>query len=303
MTITTWPTFGSAAGLALVLLFTAPLVLAWGPQGHRTIGAIADRLLTPETHAQLLAILADDRDKFGNPSGRTTLEAVSVWADEVRGTSADRPAWHYDDIPICGPKDKARYCPDGQCNSEQLKRLTAVLGDGRTPARERDEALKWIVHLLGDLHQPLHAANNADLGGNRVAVALVGVHTRGRDTLHKAWDNDLVQLVLDTRDRQRPPPEIGPLASAAAHLEREVGQGTPDSWARESNNLARNVAYHYPGFACNSVPSAIVVLDAGYLDDAELVVRERLLLAGARLATLLNSTLARAQHVSPRRLR
>ena len=303
MTITTWPTFTSAAGVALVLLAAAPLVFAWGPQGHRTIGAIADRLLTPETHAQLLEILADDRDKFGNPSGRTTLEAVSVWADEVRGTSADRPAWHYDDIPICGPRDKARYCPNGQCNSEQLKRLTAVLGDSRTPARERAEALKWIVHLLGDLHQPLHAANNADLGGNRVAVALAGVHTRGRDTLHKAWDNDLVQLVLHARDHQRSPPEIDPLASEAAHLEREVGQGTPDSWARESNNLARNVAYHYPGFACNSVPSGIVVLDAEYLDDAELVVRERLLLAGARLATLLNSTLARAQHVSPRRLR
>jgi len=303
MTITTWPTFTSAAGVALALLAAAPLVFAWGPQGHRTIGAIADRLLTPETHAQLLEILADDRDKFGNPSGRTTLEAVSVWADEVRGTSADRPAWHYDDIPICGPRDKARYCPDGQCNSEQLKRLTAVLGDSRTPARERAEALKWIVHLLGDLHQPLHAANNADLGGNRVAVALAGVHTRGRDTLHKAWDNDLVQLVLHARDHQRPPPEIDPLASEAAHLEREVGQGTPDSWARESNNLARNVAYHYPGFACNSVPSGIVVLDAEYLDDAELVVRERLLLAGARLATLLDSALARAQHVSPRRLR
>jgi len=82
-----------------------------------------------------------------------------------------------------------------------------------------------------------------------------------------------------------------------------VGQGTPDSWARESNNLARNVAYRYSGFACNTLPAGTVVLDTTYLEDAELVVRERLLLAGARLATLLNSTLARAQHVSPRRLR
>src|SRR4029077_6852586 len=200
MTTTTRPTVRSSTRLAAGLLlaapfaFAVPVAVAWGPQGHRTIGAIADRLLTPETHAQLLEILADDRDKFGNPSGRTTLEAVSVWADEVRGTSADRPAWHYDDIPICGPRDKARYCPDGQCNSEQLKRLTAVLGDSRTPARERAEALKWIGHGLGGLRQPLHAADNADLGGNRVAVALAGVHTRGRDTLHKAWDNDLVQL-------------------------------------------------------------------------------------------------------------
>ena len=291
------------SGVAAALLLAAQTALAWGPQGHRTIGAIADHLLTPAAHAAVLAILADDRDKFGQLSGRTTLESVSDWADEVRGTAADRPAWHYDDVPICGAGDKARYCPDGQCNSEQLKRLTAVLSDGHASLRERDEALKWIVHLLGDIHQPLHAADNADQGGNRVEVALAGVHTRGHESLHRAWDNDLVQLALHQHNRQHPPRQLEALAAEAADLGREVGQGTPDSWARESNNLARNVAYRYPGFACHRVPSGIVVLDSAYLDDAELVVRERLLLAGARLATLLNSTLARAQHVSPRRLR
>jgi len=288
-----------AAGLLLV---TAPQAFAWGPQGHRTIGAIADRLLTPAAHAAVLQILADDRDKFGKPSGRTTLEAVSEWSDEVRGTAADHPAWHYDDLPICGAADKRRYCPDGQCNSEQLKRLIAVLGDTRAAAGERDEALKWVVHLAGDLHQPLHAADNADHGGNLVPVALEGVHTRGRENLHRAWDNDLVQLALHAHSRQQPPRDIDALVTEARNLGREVGQGSPDSWAKESNNLARNVAYRYPGFACNSIPSGIVVLDAAYLDDAGLVVRERLLLAGARLATLLNTTLARAQWVSHRRL-
>ncbi|HTL20465.1 MAG TPA: S1/P1 nuclease [Steroidobacteraceae bacterium] len=279
-------------GRAAALLLSAQLAFAWGPQGHRTIGAIADRLLTPATHAAVLGILADDRDKFGNPSGRTTLEAVSDWADEIRGTAADRPAWHYDDIPICGAGDKAGYCPGGQCNSTQLGRLIGVLGNARASARERDEALKWVVHLLGDIHQPLHAAVNADHGGNQVLVALEGVHTRGRESLHGAWDNDLVQLALHERRKQQPPRDIEALATEAANLEREVGRGTPDSWARESNNLARNVAYRYPGFACNRVPPGIVVLDDAYLADAELVVRERLLLAGARLATLLNQTLS-----------
>ena len=297
------PTLASRTGVAAGLLLVAQTALAWGPQGHRTIGAIADRLLTPAAHAAVLEILADDRDKFGQPSGRTTLESVSDWADEVRGTAADRPAWHYDDVPICGAGDKARYCPDGQCNSRQLERLIGVLSDRHASVRDRNEALKWIVHLLGDIHQPLHAADNGDLGGNRVEVALAGVHTRGHESLHRAWDNDLVQLALHARNRQQPPPEIEALAAEAANLGREVGQGTPDSWARESNNLARNVAYRYPGFACNRVPPVIVVLDSAYLDDAELVVRERLLLAGARLATLLNSTLANAQHVSPRSLR
>ena len=287
----TLPTVTRTTGLAAALLLCAPAAFAWGPQGHRTIGAIADQLLTPATHAAVLAILADDRDKFGNPSGRTTLEAVSDWADEIRGTAADRPAWHYDDIPICAG-DKARYCPGGQCNSAQLARLIALLGDTRASARERDEALKWVVHLLGDVHQPLHAADNADHGGNLVLVALEGVHTRGRESLHRAWDNDLVQLALRARSKQQPPGDIEALAAEASNLEREVGRGTPDSWARESNNLARNVAYRYPGFACDRVPAGIVVLDAAYLADAELVVRERLLLAGARLATLLNQTLS-----------
>jgi len=280
------------AALAAGLLLAAHGALAWGPQGHRTIGAIADRLLTPGAHAAVLQLLEDDRDKFGNPSGRTTLESVSEWADELHGTPAARPAWHYDDGPICGSEEKTRYCPDGQCNTGQLKRLIGVLGDARAPAAERNEALKWVVHLVGDIHQPLHAADNGDHGGNLVLVVLEGVHTRGRENLHRAWDSDLVQRALHARNRQQPPRDIDALTGEAANLEREVGQGTPESWARESNNLARNVAYHYAGFACNSLPSGVVVLDAAYLDDAEVVVRERLLLAGARLANLLNQTLA-----------
>ena len=286
-----WSTPKKAA-LTASLLLAAQAALAWGPQGHRTTGAIADRLLTPRAHAAVLQLLEDDRDKFGNPSGRTTLEAVSEWADELHGTAAARPTWHYDDVPICGKFDQERDCPDGQCNTEQLKRLIGVLGDTSAPALERNEALKWVVHLVGDIHQPLHAADNGDHGGNLVPVALEGVRTRGRENLHRAWDNDLVQLAFHSRNRQQPPRDIDALAAEAASLAREVGQGTPDSWARESNNLARNVAYHYPAFACNSLPAGIVVLDAAYQSDAGLVVRERVLLAGARLANLLNTTLA-----------
>jgi len=265
---------------------------AWGPQGHRTVGAIADRLLTPQAHEAVTVILADDRDKFGNPSQRMTLEAVSVWADEIRGTPGEHLAWHYDDIPVCGSEPKSRYCPDGQCNTEQLKRLLAVLADTRATPRERDEALKWVVHLVGDIHQPLHAADNGDDGGNRVAVALEGVKTRGRENLHHVWDNDLVTLALHTRGHQQPPPNIDALAAEAHALVADAGEGSPDGWASESNHLARNIAYRYSGFACNTVAAGIVVLDGAYREQAEAIVHERLLLAGARLATLLNQTLA-----------
>jgi hypothetical protein len=158
--------------------------------------------------------------------------------------------------------------------------------------RARNEALKWIVHLEGDLHQPLHAANNDDRGGNEVQVALAGVRTHGRTSLHKAWDTVLVQGAFRLSNAQQPPPGIRDLATEAQALLREAGQGGPDSWAVESNNLARNVVYHYAGFACNTRPSGIVTLDAQYVSAGQALVRERVLLAGARLAGLLNQALA-----------
>jgi hypothetical protein len=291
-----------AGALLLAASCCAPPAWAWGPQGHRTVGAIADRLLTPAAHAAVAQLLSADVDKFGNLSGRSTLEAVSVWADELHGTPAARAAWHYDDVPVCGSEPKVRYCRDGQCNTEQLRRLIGVLADSAAAPRERNEALKWVVHLVGDIHQPLHAADNGDRGGNRVPVTLAGVRTRGRDNLHRAWDNDLVRLALHARNRQQPPPDIDALAAEARTLAGKAGQGSPDSWAVESNNLARNVAYRYAGFACNSIPQRIVVLDEAYQQEAEAIVRERLLLAGARLATLLNQTLAGSQSAADRRL-
>jgi hypothetical protein len=265
--------------------------MAWGPQGHRTVGAIADRLLTPRARAVVLRLLADDRDKFGNASGRTTLEEVSVWSDEIYGTAAAHPHWHYDNAPVCGPVVIAAVCPDGDCASEQLKRLISVMADPQAAPRARNEALKWVVHLVGDLHQPLHAADDGDRGGNAVQVALAGLRTRGRESLHRAWDNDFVQLALQARNRQQPPGDVDTLASAAQTLLGAAGEGNPDSWASESNNLARNVAYRYPGFACGAPPPTIVVLDQAYVTSAAALVRERLLLAGARLANLLNRRL------------
>src|SRR5579863_5171465 len=200
--------FPSLARCTVLALVCVPCAFAWGPQGHRTVGAIADRLVTPAARAQVTQLLAADLDRFGNPSGRTTLESVAVWADEIRGTAADRPRWHYDDVPLCASAPRESYCAGGQCNSAQLERLTAVLADSHADLRTRNEALKWIVHLVGDMHQPLHAADNDDRGGNGVQVALAGVKTRGRESLHRAWDNDFVRLALQARNRQQPPADI-----------------------------------------------------------------------------------------------
>ncbi len=286
-----------AAALGALLLVCACPAWAWGPQGHRTVGAIADRLLDPRARAAVADLLQGDLDRDGNPSHRTTLEAVSTWADEIRGTPASHPSWHYDNRPVCGSASRAQYCPDGQCNTVQLERMIAVVAERSAAHRERNEALKWIVHLVGDIHQPLHAADNDDRGGNEVPVVLAGMRARRRLDLHEVWDDQLVRLALRTRSTRRPPSDIAALAAAARRLARARGEGTPESWARESNRLAREVAYRYPQFACHRTASAAVVLDADYQRAAERVVREQLLLAGARLAALLNRILAPPQSV------
>jgi nuclease S1 len=74
---------------------------AWGPLGHRAVGAVADALLTPDAQIEVARLLLDDRGRDGAPSGRTSLADVSLWADEIRGSEADRPRWHYDNMPFC----------------------------------------------------------------------------------------------------------------------------------------------------------------------------------------------------------
>src|SRR5260370_22629585 len=164
-------------GFLAIAWSCAPSAWAWGGQGHRTIGAIADRLLSSQARAVVGQLLSGDLDKFERLSGRRTLEAVSDWPDEITGTPAARPRWHYDDAPICGSLPKAHYCRDGQCNTEQLKRLIAVVADPRAASRDRDEALKCLVHLVAHIHHPFHAPYNADRGATRRPLALEGVRT------------------------------------------------------------------------------------------------------------------------------
>ena len=297
---------GLLAALLAALMATAQ---AWGPVGHRAVGGIADRLLDEQARAQVALLLADDRDKDGNLSGRTTLAEVSNWADEIRRTPADRPLRHFDDVPACGSiPAAASWCPaNGECASQQIPELLAVLRDSTHSGRERNEALKWLVHLVGDIHQPLHAASNiysagvldeeghaTDRGGNDVIVVLAGVKTRGKRELHGVWDNDLVNLSLGLRVTNRAGPTdamFDRLAQEARAIRPSRLAGSALDWTMESNALARRVAYNFTGFRCNQPVNGIVVLDKSYIDTAMQIIPQQLEVAGARLAALLNANL------------
>ena len=280
---------------------------AWGPLGHRAVGAVADSLLAPTARAQVAELLADDRDRDGRPSGRTTLAEVSLWADEIRGTAADQPTWHFDNMPVCGAITPPRlaalrrtsppdipWCPDQQCAGGQFDLLVAQLADRRVPTARRRDALKWIVHLAGDLHQPLHAADFAQ-GGNLVHVQFAGYPSRTPWSLHAAWDIRLVASAMHIAAGQPPPPSaLRRLIARARKIPEATRKAPVGAWLAESNRLAREVAFDYPGFFCDRAPegAAIVTLSMDYQRRALRVVTERLALAGARLATVLNRAMA-----------
>lgn len=254
---------------------------AFGAAGHRVSGQIAEALLTERTRAAL-----------GDLLGTVDLAALSVAADEQRAALAARwpesPRWHYDDRLVCHPDLRYEdYCPHDACASAAIARFRAVLADGRAPREARAEAAMFIVHLVGDIHQPLHAADNNDRGGNATRVILPG-ETRPRP-LHAAWDVSFVERALDGRTVRT---AAGDWLAAYRDRVAAYAGGSVDAWMGESYALAAEFAYGaLPGFACDAAPAAPVVLPEAYVHRATELMPELLVKAGARMAAVLNAAL------------
>lgn len=280
----------------LVLLAPAQAALAWGPEGHRMVGDVAARFLNPKANAQVLDLLGNDRLADGQPSGRRTLGEIANWADEIKEThwGKRRGPWHYDDVPLCGKSAYEEYCRNGRCASAQLARHIGILADESAGRRRRNEALKWIVHLAGDIHQPLHAANRRDRGGNRVQVSFFGERDNppyGTVNLHAIWDVHMVRRLISERGGER------------AIISAPIFEGDRDAWARgsipdwigESHRLARDVAYPLlpvPS-ACSNKITGVVPIDGEYYSRAAPVIEAQIRKAGIRLARVLNDALGR----------
>ena len=261
------------------------------------VGAIADRHLNARAAREVAFLLARDRLADRAPSGRRTLAAVAYWADEIKDYpwGKRRASWHYDNIPMCGDADPARYCRRGSCASAQLERQLLILGDRARHPRERNEALKWVVHLMGDIHQPLHAADHRDQGGNRVEVAFFGTRDNapyGTIRLHTIWDIHLVERLLADRGGERAIVDAPVSAAQKARWE----QGSIADWIRESHDIAASVVYPMlpGGFACSRRYDGVIAIGDAYASRAEPVVEEQIRKAGVRLARVLNETLGPA---------
>jgi len=280
--------------LALAMGMPAVKAYAWGPEGHRMVGEIAAGYLSAEARRQVAALLRNDRLADRQPSHRTTLGEVASWSDEIKDTPWGKKsgAWHYDDVPVCGSADYSHYCRKHACASAQLARQIGILGDRALPLHRRNEALKWIVHLMGDIHQPLHAADRHDRGGNRVEVSFFGQRDNppyGNLNLHAVWDVHMVQRLVAERGGE----DAIVSAPIAAADKSAWERGAIPDWMNESNLIARNLAY--PAlpvrFSCSGRITGVLVLDQAYYSKAAPVIETQIRKAGIRLARVLNATL------------
>ena len=266
---------------------------AWGEQGHRITGLVAESLLTADARAGLRALM-----------GHTDLATMSVFMDRQKDALEQRfpdsRAWHYDNRPVCEPRTpRTDYCPGGQCASVQITRHYRRLIDPRASLDERRLAVQVLVHLVGDIHQPLHASDHGDRGGNEVRVSFTRASGQQRQTnLHAAWDTDFVRAAFATLDERQIARDL--VAQAGKPAIRAMQKGSAVQWLAESHALARAGAYgRLPGFACSKdgatdeLENGRLLLDGRYVGHAAGVIPSQLLRAGARIAKLLNRAFSR----------
>lgn len=271
--------------LALVALLPTP-AQAWWDYGHKTIAAIAWAEVRPATRARMRALFARQHLLETPNCPVRTIEEASVWADCVKPGERFSYAfpWHFQNVDICKPFDLKAACPFGNCVSAQITRNAKLLADRKVPARERLQALAFLVHFVGDLHQPLHAGDRADLGGNRAAASYGGA---GGRNLHAIWDGYLAERAIST-----PPAEAVGLLSGVAPTERAtMAAGTVEDWSRESWEVAKAVTYGAHAADPCADREARAVLDQAKIEAAIPVVRLQVLRGGLRLARMLDEAL------------
>lgn len=253
----------AVTGLAAFTLALPTLALAWGADGHRLVAQQAESRLNPQALAAVTQLLALEPG--------STLASISTWADEQRNPLT--AAWHY--LNFQRDADcryaRERQCIEDNCVVGALQNQTARLANPATPPAERLEALKYLVHFVGDVHQPLHAGYADDRGGNSFQLQ---AFDRGTN-LHSLWDSGLLRNWPGGLDALKTAIQAEP---APAHTAAE-----PSAWAEES---CRVVAL--PGF----YPPSRTLDAAAYRQQWNATLPARLALAGHRLAAALNAALA-----------
>jgi hypothetical protein len=301
-----------AAALLVLLMCPSGAVLAWSRGGHMVSAAIAYEELAAHD-ADVLRRLVQimdahpDTEEFRNAIGgargkvRTLriLMEMARWPDDARNGPHDHPTWHYAGRPLLDRREKPPKQPNDAVSGAALQAfaLQATLAaDPRTPAAERAIAWCWVFHLVGDIHQPLHAADlysqtfpDGDRGGSRFFVR--DPRTQQPITLHAYWDDAAVHsskesaVVVHARELRKkyPRSQFRELAATATPAQFE-------QWARESYELARSLAYR-DDLPRAASPENAKAPSERYIADSSSAAQRRVTLAGYRLAEVVRALL------------
>ena len=309
---------------ALLLVFAAfgaGHAFGWGCEGHQMVALIARENLSAKAATEVDRLLAENPPAaslkpYCKDVPQDSMAVASTWADDVR-RGEKNGTWHYVDIPLdvtatsgpldawCEPVGPAR--PDGTkpgCVTSALAHELELLRNPKLPAAERTDALRYVIHLVGDMHQPLHDSDNSDSGGNCTAVKFLS--EAAPSNMHSVWDFKLIQHDLELRKSNQ--------ISYASDLSREytprfretaIDVRDPVKWAWEGHELAVKTTYGAlkppipveksgVSVTCEAERAKVAALGisigAAYFDQTIPTVRRALAESGFRLAALLNAT-------------
>jgi len=316
--------FRCAAIFAFFSLLSAVLApapaRAWGCKGHQVVALLAEKHLTPHAREMVQKILAaspidPNLSRYCKEGGVDAMADVSTWPDDIRSQRPDTAPWHYVDVPLgTTVRDVEKFCdPKQGCVTGAIRNELATLRSTDADSQEKADALRFLIHFVGDLHQPLHAVSNNDLGGNCVPVAFFDEAPQLRNqqleiyspNLHAVWDTNILERATMGKTVEEVAAELD--ASFRRKIARwEKPPQEIDAWAWESYLLAQKDVYgklpvRIPSetpqalTSCaddNHVSARMLQLNERLAEPYQLasapIVRARLAQAGARLASLLN---------------
>lgn len=279
----------------LALPFSAP---CWWETGHETVARIAAAHLTAAARGRIARILdvPDTPEVIAD-----ALAKGSIWPDQI-AKATQTSKWHYIDLALQDHKsDIPERCPQDNCAPARIQLFAVQLASRPADTRWSElDALRFLVHFVGDIHQPLHGISDADEGGN---CERLNPQIGKAKNLHALWDGEIVNAI--NPDDQLLAVELEKeIDTFGSQREREISGGTPDDWAWESHKLAIKDIYqrlHIPTepvefpASCEDAPEEIrelrLHIEASYIDEMKPVVRSQLEKAGLRLARMLNEAL------------
>ena len=301
---------------------------AWGCKGHQIIALLAEKHLTPQALAAVNKILTDSPidaslSRYCKDHGTDPITDASTWPDDYRSGHPETGPWHYIDVPrgtrIHGntaeiAKQVEQFCdPKEGCVTRAITEDLAILRSPASDPQKKADALRFLIHFVGDLHQPMHSTTNNDQGGNCVPVSFFDAPTQLRNpqtesyapNLHGVWDTNILERATTGKTVDQVATDLDQsYRKQIAHWQK--GPANLDAWAAESFQLASKNAYgKLPVPIPTETPQSIAScaddnhisarmlqfderLEDPYQNMAAAIVRQRLAQAGARLAILLN---------------